>query len=138
MVDTDQWGPQLMALAMSFNSLSGTWLIQTKRKKSLKRKNRKFQFPKRDMVDTDWLAKNHGGRRHKFQFPKRDMVDTDIALPADDPSNTSAFQFPKRDMVDTDWLENLQARRWVNSFQFPKRDMVDTDRWEMLRYPNEL
>ncbi len=90
------------------------------------------------MVDTDWLAKNHGGRRHKFQFPKRDMVDTDIALPADDPSNTSAFQFPKRDMVDTDWLENLQARRWVNSFQFPKRDMVDTDRWEMLRYPNEL
>ncbi len=37
-----------------------------------------------------------------FQFPKRDMVDTDLAACVLSFGIGTRFQFPKRDMVDTD------------------------------------
>ncbi len=41
-------------LTCGFNSLSGTWLIQTQGWEAwLRAAGIKFQFPKRDMVDTD-------------------------------------------------------------------------------------
>ncbi len=55
MVDTDRNGqPEDGHTVVGFNSLSGTWLIQT-----------------RCLCECRW------GLFFSFQFPKRDMVDTD-------------------------------------------------------------